>query len=223
MKKTLALASAAAFALGSAHAALVDFTDGTWQDGVGQVVDGVTVTVTGVPQAIVNGDSVSGSFCAPNGVFACAVDGVGVGNSDEVTGDTQSVLVTFSAPVRVTATYYLDLFKDKFVSPLDETESALVDFTLFGAGAGTDAETFAVDKKGNGAGYAEELFPTGVLVTAALFTPGVGEDDGTPDFALAGLRIRTNNVDNPVPVPGALPLFAAGLAGLGMARRKRKA
>ncbi|MEM9810395.1 MAG: hypothetical protein AAF788_04135, partial [Pseudomonadota bacterium] len=172
MKTKFAIAaSAAALLVGTANAALVDFTDGTWQDGVGQVVDGVTVTVTGMPTQIVNGDSVTGSFCAPGGAFACAVDGVGVGKSDEVTGAAESVLVTFSAPVRVTATYYLDLFKDKFVSPLDETESALVDFTLFGAGAGTDAETLAVDKKGTGAGYAEELFPAGVPSSSP--TPGV--------------------------------------------------
>jgi len=76
---------------------------------------------------------------------------------------------------------------------------------------------------GEGAGFenfAEELLALGAGDAAPLYFNLHTADD--PAGALRGQFIATNN-NAAVPIPGALPLMAAGLAGIAASRRKARA
>ncbi|MFC3302705.1 PEP-CTERM sorting domain-containing protein [Parvularcula lutaonensis] len=248
MKKlfSLAAASIAALSLGTANAALLDLTkhavgpgsdtnanginerNGVPQNNtlnpfeirIGQVI----VTIEGFPGAT-NADENSqpGPHCQPGGMFACDSDGLGIGNDEVSTKGNQMVKVSFSVPVIVTELFYLDLFSDPNVSTptLAQTESAIAELFTGTTSIGS-WETFATTQRGTSRGFESELLGGVGGVTSIMFSPGAGADDSDGDFALAGITFRPED-GTLVPVPGALPLFLAGLGGLAAARRRRKA
>jgi hypothetical protein len=68
-----------------------------------------------------------------------------------------------------------------------------------------------------------DLSGLGLAIGAAANNPlFVGRDQGTPDIA-AVIGLNFGQPTPEIPLPAALPLFFAGLAGLGFASRRRRA
>ncbi|MCQ8185750.1 VPLPA-CTERM sorting domain-containing protein [Parvularcula maris] len=168
-----------------------------------------------------------------------AIDGIGIGDDEIDVQRSERVEITFhdgttagqgaAIAVNVTETFFLDLFFNvgfgdvDSAKAADRAESAVVTFET-STGTLSD-EVFALMAKGTGSGFAQgpELLAALGDVTKIIFTSGSGDDDGTGDFALAGLNFNTgSNIENTVPVPAALPLFLAGLGGLTAFRRRQR-
>ena len=252
MKKLLASAAIAAAAFGAAQAAILDLTDrsdtvvGTYDfgDGLVDVYSGVpkpqsdnplhikigltdiVVRITGIG-GTTNANENPRNDCAAVTGLVCESDGLGI-NDDEIShsGSTpQSVQLEFlnindgkAAPITITSLAFLDLFYKKGTLPDDldpavNQESAIAELT--GNAGTTVVTTLASSEGGGGLGYAlNGSVVSGI--TKIVFYPGAGKDDGTGDFALAAVGFE-------VPIPGAVPLFLAGLGGLVAARRRRVA
>lgn len=251
-KLLLAAAATALMAAGTANAAFIDLTKRHVGTSVDSNSDGIQEFI-GVPNptpdpfqikiglaiATFDGDpdginarqldEGGGSFCTPVGAFECDTDGLGIGD-DEITFErSEKITITFNVPVFIDNLFYLDLFRS---SPdLADTESAFAEFftNTTDLVAATSLSTFATAAKhgagGNDRGfYAASLAPLLIgPITKIVLTAGPGKDDMLADFALAGLEFRVDGSFEGVPIPGALPLFLAGIGGIALARRRRNA
>ncbi len=204
----------------------------------------VTVGVTGGSAKFQNFDGGNGSYCQNNGPFACDIDGIGIGD-DEITGTNkrhESVSISFDRSVWIDELFFLDIFKGRNSSKSGERATVDLfdsndvltstltlgffnsdDLDATGAtfGAGEDISTgsggFLAFQTQDGS-FADRVIQAQKLVFTALKISG---DNGNNDYAVAGLSVADVT---PVPVPAALPLMLAGLAGFGLlARRKKRA
>ncbi|MBI1365644.1 MAG: VPLPA-CTERM sorting domain-containing protein [Alphaproteobacteria bacterium] len=194
----------------AANAALLDFTSGAAGVPTGTVA-GVSYAITS-NGVVTNNEAQDGSSCFGHGL-ACEIDGLGVGD-DEITGGAPNTLqtgewltVTFDRQVRLTGVAVLDLFYSN-----RGAEAATI------AWQGGSATISAAELEDSGlSGFAALNFITGVLTNFVSFTAAnLFGDNGNNDYAVAALSYE------PVPLPAALPLFLAGLAGLGFARARKR-
>lgn len=199
--------------------------------------------ITGNP-AVTNAAEKPNANCAVVTGLTCDSDGLGI-NNDEITTNgvrQQSVTVEFldingpsaSNPtgliaVRIDRLDFLDLFfdKDAVGTPVPgaggNQESVVFEaFDIAGASLGVFENAFGTTANTPGALGFEQTFPFLTGVTKIVFTAGLGEDDGNGDFALAAIEL-TAPPGIITPIPGAVPLFLAGLGGLAVARRRRNA
>ena len=218
-----ALAFAPLMALPAA-AATIDFTDGTWTAGMApsQVVDGVTVTLTGFRHVNATGQvrQREVNFSASEGH-----DGVGI-SDDEISkfADAyESLVLTFSEAVNVTGLGFLDLFVTYGKTPQEgPREIARVEFDN-----GIVRHFGAVQNFGMGLPGALEVSFKPITTTQLTFTlPGLGNGDlsnndgvGVPDYSLASV---TCDPISPVPLPAAGWMLLAGVAGLAGLKRARR-
>jgi hypothetical protein len=211
MKKfiTTSTLAAAAFVIGTAASATtIDFTAdaaGTTtlsgSEGPGWILSSNPAdSITNLGSAHPNCD-VSG--------LACNNDGFGVGQSDEITnnGVLESITITFTHAVTLTAVHFLDMF----VSDGEETEAGHV--TIGGTAGDIDASIAATASSGPGYKLLDGLTLTGTTFT---FWASAGNDDaGDADVALAAIEIA------PIPLPAGALLMGTALAGFGFMRRRR--
>lgn len=139
-------------------------------------------------------------------------DGVGVQApgtiNDEITAPLEMLTLTFSEKVILSGLFFLDLFTDG---------ASEAEFAIVNVDGGSDRtfeayETFVV----GGLGFGE--FSTKLVGTSFVFSVGNTNDDvASPDYALAGVDVA------PIPLPAGLLLMGTALAGLGVARRTKKA
>jgi len=223
---------------GNASAALLDFTTSSAPSNPVPVGDGISATfgtlgytLTADPNNLTRNESAAGNC---GGILACDIDGFGI-RDDEVTGGTQSLTLEFDRSVWINQIYFLDLFA-KNQTALDNSnnsvnpdgnyiETAKID--LFSE-TDTLVASFLFDavvlKQVNG-GFGVFDLPgvDNAIQAAKLVFTGRSKygDDGSNDYALAGLSI--NDVDvNQVPLPASLTLLLSALAGFGVLSRRRK-
>ena len=219
MLKQALIAAAVTVAFGAVQvsAATIDFTTG------GQVAGAdVSVLKGGSLNFTQKFDGTAGDYCQDVGPLLCEYDGFGIGD-DEITATRKTELakVEFTnGPVTVFGIHFFDLFTS-------DKGSELARFQFFFAGGGQSAKiNQRAGNPSDGSGYAYADFGSGYdNVTHILFW-GRGEDhnpcansscldDGTNDFAVAGIDIA------PVPLPASAFLLMGGLAGLGFMRRHK--
>lgn len=232
----LAITAATGLAGGAQAMTLVDFTDrGIWTGQDGGATDMATYGSRTVSLSSNPADRLDftedfdgpltagrGEFCeSKSGPLACDSDGVGV-IDDEIsdvdntaTPPEQSITVDFDKAVRVLSFHFLDLFFEPG-EPSADQERARV---YFNGDTSTELSFVAQDEFANDGGYGFFANPFGgASITSLTFFADVGNDgQGNPDYALAGIEIQ------PVPLPAAGWLLLAGLGGLGVLRRFRKA
>ena len=208
---------------------VADFTDGAFwgqpvSNPVSRVIDGVTVTVTGVPN--LNNNEVLNSpntFAFAGGTLAADRDGFGVINDEVTEGSVQSIEVTFAgAPVVVSELAFLDMFVHDNDS--NRVERAEVEFfdgaTSLGVQTVDALTTFSNDRTG----YVTAASSIGGAITKLIFTaafdpsdPGQFRDDGTNDFAPAAIAFTV------VPLPAPALMLLGALGGFTFLRRRRAA
>jgi hypothetical protein len=224
IKTGLAGAFIAASAV-SASAALLDFTDnasyGVRSGAIasGTLADGNTWTLLPTPATFklsyVTSDAPMG---APStSPLKGDNDGVGVTKptgsvNDEITAPDQMITLTFSKAVKLTTLYFLDLFRSG--SSVD-TEEAYV--SVDGSADAVFSAQEAYVPGGFGFGkFASSLAGKSFTFSAGDIDPTNNDDVGQPDYALAGADV------SPVPLPAGFLLLGGALAGMGIARRRRK-
>lgn len=213
----------------SAHAGLIDFTDGGWTANNPRLFGSLSVTLrafdgsgsTGFTETAFDGDIAQ---CGPIGL-TCTSDGIGIVDDEVSFGDggktdVQRLKITFSRAVDIASIFFLDLFGSEANN--SDPEAEIAQFQVNGSGAGGGFTGTAMDGTGLFEGTIANASPLSSLdaftgVTSIEFfadTAQLRSPDNT-DFALAGIR----TVD--VPEPGTLALFGLGLLGLGIARSRK--
>jgi hypothetical protein len=211
--KAVLLAATLGFAgVTSANAALIDFTDKSVVSGIsGNTLVGNGWVLTGNPVtgSLVNGKQPPG----PIGPLKGQTDGLGI-TDDEITYPSESITITFTKKMKLSAVYFLDLFFGKA-----GTEFALL--AVDGVAAGSFAGSQFNPGKGNTApGYGAF---TGLSFQGKSFTFSVANTNDLlnktdkPDYALAGIDVA------PVPLPAAGLLLGGAIAGMAMIRRRKTA
>ena len=236
MRTFLNLAAGAMLAVGAggaAHAAtIIDFTDPT-QFSNGDLSQSYNIGGTNIDVTLSSPQGVSfGSVGAVGGdcpsILACGQDGVGAGGDDEISGpgifsfilgEGESVSVTFSQAVNVTALYFLDLFQGSGF--LGGAETAEVELLLNGSSVySTSVDADPLQGSGT-VGFQSEAVGS-ITADVIRFTAAAGLGDGgafifsNSDYAVAGIEVA------PVPLPAALPLFAAAVGTLAVVSRRRR-
>ncbi|MEM7709808.1 MAG: VPLPA-CTERM sorting domain-containing protein [Pseudomonadota bacterium] len=206
---------AAALTMGStisAQAGLIDFTDPSaysigGASGSGTSDGGIDFSLSAVGGSFNNSEAGPG----PVGPLLGAVDGLGIGD-DEITNGDQSVTVSFDETVTISSLFFLDLFGELFVD--GTSDEGVTVTTLEGDTSDFMAQTLNQDGTvGFGA-----FTGLGLTSTSFTFAPMPSNDAfGAPDFALAGITVA------PIPLPAGILLLGGALAGLGFARRAKKA
>ncbi|MEM1381682.1 MAG: VPLPA-CTERM sorting domain-containing protein [Pseudomonadota bacterium] len=231
-----AFASAAALAFVPSQAAILDLTDrsvfsgapqsGAWINNIAG--SGINVFIESQGGATnTNERGPTGWFCANDPMLACESDGVGIGDDEITARRNESITLTFSTGITLVEVYFLDLFK-RHANSTDarDIETAVTELWTGNTAAGfTKIGTLFTDASlHNGGGFERETLTQLTRVDRLVFRAGSGRDDGSSDFALAGLNFASTQgrLTASTPVPGALPLFLAGAIGLGAARRRRK-
>lgn len=220
--KGLIAAAALALTATSVDAETLDFTvsppvtTGTVLGSITWTLEGATSTGGPFSQASVNFTETStGSTCVPVLGLACSIDGGGVGD-DEVTSiavdEGEALRLTFSAPVRLTEVFFLDLLANP---ANDDFEVA----SLLSEGSQFDFEGVE-ERDGVVSGALREALAVTLISDTFIFTAfDLGTtNDGFPfnSFALAGVSVLQ------VPVPAAFLLFGSVLAGAGVFRWSRR-
>lgn len=210
MRKAIAICAAAAAFAGSAEAATITFASAAATavpGGFSFSSGGITVTLTAglfVDDAV--GNVTPGQLNAQPKIYSPGV-GVSHNGDDDHTidgaGNNEAVILTFS-------------------------QNVIIDQITFGYFDGDDDYDFFFDSNSDGVLNRVlnniDIPNSGVSNLAALFLqPGrwfaIGADGSDDSFKLKAISFRAAPV---VPIPAALPLFAAGLAGLGFAARRRR-
>ncbi len=172
----------------------------------------LTVTLTPAPAGTLT--LVSPSDSPAHAGLELHNDGVGIGD-DEITYNTESLIVGFSRPVSVLAFVFLDLFTDPHSA---EIEQAIV---AFDGGSWTFDATNPFQDDG---GYKYDLALSELVTDTLTFTAGMFNDGaGYADYALAALDV-TNAPGGPppVPLPAGVWLLGTGILALvGVSRRRR--
>ena len=212
---TLALAGTMTIgAMATANAALIDFTDNASYDisgtsGAGTVGD-LSYTLSASGGKLTNDEMVDFdvSRIAP---LLGTVDGLGI-RDDEVTFPGESLTVSFTKGVQISALYFLDLFGTTHADGSVSNEGVTVT-----NGAGEELTFLAQTQNQDGTvgfGDFQNLTLSGRSFT---FTPTEPNDSlGNPDFALAGIEAAA------VPLPAGILLLGGALGGLGFARRRKQ-
>ena len=216
-----AAAIAASFSLGAvANAAFLDFTDaglltGTVDTPTSVSIDGIGVTITSSASQIFLGEALddpSVPFCQEGGArtFACDQDGIGI-RGDEIS-EGSYVQLDFSQAVDIRNIFLLDIFE----APDGSDEERGIVASVNGEEAVVVTAEDLFQEVANGfADYSVDLG----AVTSIRFLVGEGNDSiGVGDFALAGLTFDAS----PIPVPGAMVLFATAMGAAGAARRRAR-
>jgi hypothetical protein len=236
MRKILASVAAtlcAAFAIGTANAATVSFSNitGTWFDINAVEGDGVTpATLTptgngtnvatlpwgdpppgGGPQSSYAFDGAS-NFMVDVPPTAQAILGTFTHNNNPIADPGEELL---STSLRVTLDIIIDamnLGSFSFDFDFDHNET-----TNTGMGCCNDIVTIT-----NLSELSQDFLVNGVVYTISILGFQIGGDE----FSTVEGQANTANLlvqVSAIPLPGALTLFAAGLVGLGFARRRRRA
>lgn len=180
------------------RAALIDFTDGSWNTaiaaggGTSATIGNVTLTAAG-GNLTFNGSSAERAGCAagqPGNGLTCDGDGIGIRDDEITQGGAQSITISFLDPVTVSNIFLLDLFDSE-----GSGEIAVID------GQAYSDPAFNTDNPG---GFFATGF-SGQNLTSIVLT---GNLDCFSDYALAAIEI------SPVPLPGAMLLFGSALFGL---------
>ncbi|WP_411819693.1 VPLPA-CTERM sorting domain-containing protein [Hyphococcus formosus] len=166
-------------------------------------VDFYTLPTSSTPELFFDGGSVTGSA----DVQVLNYNGIGIvgGSIDTAVDGNESMAFSFSAPVN-NVTYSV-----QFTANIDG-DGTLGDrsIEIFGLG-GTSLGTFSQFNIGT--------FALSDLVGAAIIT-GFELTAEVDFFRVSGISFDL--APSEVPIPAALPLFLAGLAGVGAIGRKRK-
>lgn len=144
-------------------------------------------------------DSAGCTAAAGTTGLACIGDGIGIRNDEITQGGGQILTISFlGGPVDILDVHLLDLFATE-----NGGETAIVN--------GTSSKALLGEVANNAGGYWE----TGLGFMGVTSISLSGNMDDFSDYALARIAYK-------VPEPTAIALFAAGLLGLGFARRRMR-